>query len=317
VHPSGACFVGIDVAQQSLVVARYPGGEEGSWTNDEGGVAALVEKVTAIAPTLVVLEATGGYEVPVTAHLAAAGVAVAVVNPRQVRDFAKAMGKLAKTDQIDASILARFADAVRPEPRPLRNGQAEELAGLVARRTEIVTMLTAERNRRSTALPVVRAHIEAHLEWLAGELAILNTQLRQRIQESPLWREKEQLLRTAPGVGPVVATTLLADLPELGTLTRQKIAALVGVAPLNCDSGKWRGKRRIWGGRASVRRVLYMAALSAAQHNWLIRPFYQRLIAAGKKEKVALTACAHKLLTILNAMVHHQTSFRQPEVQTS
>jgi transposase len=317
VNPSGACFVGIDVAQQSLVVARYPGGDEGAWTNDDVGMVALVEKVSALAPTLVVVEATGGYELPVTARLAAAGVPVAVVNPRQVRDFARALGKLAKTDQIDASTLARFADAVRPEPRPLPDTQTVELAGLVERRSEIVTMLTAERNRRSTALPTVQARIAAHIAWLVEELAALTLLLRQRIQESPRWRAQDHLLRTVPGVGPVVATTLLADLPELGTLTRQKIAALVGVAPLNRDSGKWRGKRRIWGGRAGVRRVLYLAALVAARHNGLIRPFYQRLIAAGKKVKVALVACAHKLLTILNAMVKHQAPFRQPEVQAS
>ncbi len=257
------------------------------------------------------LEATGGYEVPVVAELGTAGLAVAVVNPRQVRDFAKASGRLAKTDRIDAQVLAHFAEALRTGDRPLPDAQGQELAALVERRRQVVALRTAEQNRLGvTRIPQVRAHIQAHLEWLDADLKGLDDELHRRLQASPLWQERETLLRSVPGVGPIVALTLLADLPELGRLSHAQIAALVGVAPLNRESGTWRGRRTIWGGRAAVRAALYMGTLRATCCNPLIRVFYQRLVAKGKAKKVALVACMHKLLTILNAMVRHQTSWQ-------
>ena len=310
-------FIGIDVAHDHLDVAVYPTADTWTLPYDDTAVADLVHRLQTLAPERIVLEATGGYETMVTAALGAADLAVAVVNPRQVRAFATALGQVAKTDRIDALVLARFAAAIKPEPRPLPDAQTQELSALVARRTEIVAMLTAEGNRRRTALPSVRAGIEKHITWLRDELAALNEALQQLIHDSPLWREKEDLLRSVTGVGPVVAATLLAELPELGTLTGKRIAALVGVAPMNRDSGRRRGKRRIFGGRGALRRVLYMAARSAAKHNWLICPFYERLIAAGKPEKVALTACMHKLLLILNAMVKNHERFRLPTGATT
>jgi transposase len=260
---------------------------------------------------LVVLEATGGLEIPLTGVLAAAGVPVAVVNPRQVRDFAKAAGKLAKTDALDAQVLAHFAEVMRPEPRPLPDAQTQTLAAILARRRQLVEMLTAEKNRLGSARPPVRKSLRTHIAWLERELAHTDSDLAHAIRESPVWREKDELLRSTPGVGPVLTTTLLADLPELGALTSKQITALVGVAPLNHDSGTWRGKRAVWGGRAQVRAVLYMGALVAARFNPVIRAFYQRLCAAGKAKKVALTACMRKLLTILNAMMKHRTAWRQ------
>lgn len=310
-------FIGIDVAHDHLDVAVYPTTDTWTLPYDDTAVADLVHRLQTLAPERIVLEATGGYETMVTAALGAADLAVAVVNPRQVRAFATALGQVAKTDRIDALVLARFAAAIKPEPRPLPDAQTQELSALVARRTEIVAMLTAEGNRRRTALPSVRAGIEKHITWLRDELAALNEALQQLIHDSPLWREKEDLLRSVTGVGPVVAATLLAELPELGTLTGKRIAALVGVAPMNRDSGRRRGKRRIFGGRGALRRVLYMAARSAAKHNWLICPFYERLIAAGKPDKVALTACMHKLLLILNAMVKNHERFRLPTGATT
>ena len=253
------------------------------------------------------LEATGGFEVDVAGALAAAGLPTAVVNPRQVRDFARATGLLAKTDQLDAQALAHFAEAVRPEPRPLPDAQAQELSALLLRRRQLVDMLTAEKNRVSLAAARIRPQIQTHIAWLQQQLADLDRDLGQLIRSSPVWRAKDDLLRSVPGVGPVLATTLVASLPELGTLTRQQIAALVGVAPLNRDSGTWRGRRTVWGGRAHVRAVLYMSTLVAVRHNPALRAFYERLRHAGKLPKVALTACMRKLLTILNAMLKHQT----------
>jgi transposase len=307
--------IGIDVARETLAIAASPSGESWEAANDEAGIDALALRLLPLRPALIVAEATGGYEIPLVAHLSARGLPVAVINPRQARDFARATGRLAKTDRIDAAVLAQLGATLAPPVRPLPDEQTQELAALLARRAEIVTMLVAERNRRATARPTVRARIERHIAWLEEELAALNTDLRGRIEASPIWRAKEDLLRTAKGVGPVVATTLLADLPELGSLTHKQIAKLVGVAPLNRDSGKWRGKRRIFGGRAHVRRVLFLAARVAARFNPVIQPFYARLIKAGKPEKVAVTACARKLLVILNAMVRHQTPFHIPEVQ--
>jgi transposase len=261
----------------------------------------------ALAPALVVLEATGGREVGLVAALVTAGVPVAVVNPRQVRRFAQAVGQLAKTDALDAQLLARFADVVRPEPRPVPDAQAQQLSALLARRQQLVAMLTAERQRFPTAVPAVQVRIRSHIHWLEAELADVDGQLQAAVQASPAWREREDLLRSVPGIGPTTALTLLADLPELGTLDRKAIAALVGVAPLACDSGTLRGRRIVWGGRARVRSALYMATLVATRHNPLIRAFYTKLCAAGKPKKAALVACMHKLLLILNAILRQGT----------
>jgi transposase len=310
--PSSESYVGIDVAKAQLDIAVRPSGPQWVTSNDEAGIGELVGRLQVAPPALVVLEATGGLEVPVAAALAAAGLPVAVVNPRQVRDFARAIGQLAKTDALDAQVLARFAEVVHPTPRALPDAQAQEFSALLARRRQLVAMLSAERQRLDTILPAVRSHIQRHIAWLEQELRDLDRLLQERVHASPLWREQEDLLRSVPGVGPTTALTLLAELPELGRLDRKAIAALVGVAPLNCESGTWRGRRVVWGGRARVRTVLYMAALVASRHNPIIAAFYQRLCAAGKPKKVALTACMHKLLTILNAMVRHHTSWQLP-----
>ena len=260
------------------------------------------------------LEATGGLEVPVTAALAAAGLAVAVVNPRQVRDFAKAVGQLAKTDVLDARVLARFAEVVRPAPRPLPDAEAAALSALLTRRRQVIAMLVAEQQRLPSTPPALRPRVEAHLGWLRQERDDLDRELRRRIRQSPTWRADDDLLQSVPGVGPVLATTRIAELPELGTLDRKRIAALVGVAPLTCESGILRGRRIVWGGRAQVRAALWMGTLVAVQHNPVVRRFYARLVAAGKPKKVALTACMHKLLTILNALLRRRTRW-QPSPQ--
>ena len=303
---SAQVFVGIDVSKGQLDIALRPEGRFAA-PNDEAGFAQVIERLRAVPPTLVVLEATGGLEIPLTGALAAAGVPVVVVNPRHVRDFAKAAGKLAKTDALDAQTLAHFAEVMRPEPRPLPDEQTQALAAIVTRRRQLVEMLTAEKNRLASARKPVRKSLRAHITWLERELAHTDSDLAHAIRESPLWREKDELLRSAPGVGPVLTATLLANLPELGTLTGKQIAALVGVAPLNRDSGTLRGKRTVWGGRAQVRAVLYMGAIVAARFNPVIRAFSQRLRAAGKAKKVVLTACMRKLLVILNAMLRHRT----------
>ncbi len=299
-------FVGIDVAKHTLDIAVHASAERWSVPHTEAGVAELVARLTAATPTLIVLEATGGLERPCVSALAAAGLLVVVVNPRQVRDFAKALGQLAKTDAIDAGVLAHFGAAVRPPVRPLPDAATQHLAALVTRRRQLVEMLTAERNRLTTAPKPLRKDLEAHIRWLERRIAGVDTDLDQAIRTSPCWRAQEDLLRSVPGVGPIVARTLLAELPELGTLSHKAIATLVGLAPLNRDSGLFRGRRMIWGGRATVRAVLYMGALAAVRFNPVLRAFYERLRAAGKLPKVALTACMHKLLTILNAMVKHQ-----------
>jgi transposase len=303
----GAVFIGIDVGKAHLDVAERPSGATWRVAHDEAGLTGLVERWRAQPPTLIVLEATGGLEVDVAAALGTAGLAVVVVNPRQVRHFAQAIGQLAKTDRLDAGLLARFADVVRPTPRPLPDAQAQALTALVTRRSQIVAMLVAEQQRLHTAPAAVRARVETHVRWLRTERAALEEELRQTIEQSPLWREHDDLLRSVPGVGPALATTLIADLPELGRLNRKEIAALAGVAPFNCDSGQHRGRRVIWGGRAQLRAALYMGTLVGVRHNPVLRPFYARLITAGKPKKVALVACMHKLLIILNAMVAHHT----------
>lgn len=298
-------YVGIDVSKESLDVAVCPSGQQWNFTSDDKGIDQVVTCIQELSPTLVVLEATGGIELPIAASLGTAGVPVAVVNPRQVRDFAKATGQLAKTDALDAHSLAHFAAAIRPTPRILPDAIAQEFSAILTRRRQLVEMLTAERNRFHAARKSVRERIQSHISWLEQELNDTNEDLDQTIRRSPLWREKNSLLQSAPGVGPVLSKTLLAQLPELGTLNRKQIAALVGVAPFNRDSGKYRGKRTVWGGRATVRAVLYMATLTATRSNPIIKAFYERLCAAGKAKKVALTACMRKLLTILNAMLKH------------
>ena len=263
-----------------------------------------------LGPALVLLEATGGLELPLVAVLAAAALPVVVVNPRQVRDFAKATGTLAKTDALDAGVLAHFADVVRPDVRPLKDAETQVLNSLTARRRQVMAMLVSEKNRLGTAIGAVSPRIEAPIAWLEQELSDLDQGLRQTLRRSPVWREKDDLLRTVPGVGPQLSLTLLAHLPALGTLDRRQIAALVGVAPFNRDSGARRGKRHVWGGRSRVRAVLYMGTLAATRFNPVIRDFYQRLLAAGKPKKLALVACMRKLLVILNAMLKQRSSWR-------
>ena len=305
-----ATYVGIDVAKEMLDVALRPTGERWRVEHDAAGLEQLLARLQAPAPALIVLEATGGLELELVAALAAAALPVVVVNPRQVRDFARATGRLAKTDALDAAVLAHFAEAVRPPQRPLSDAQTQTLRQLLTRRRQLVVMRVAEGQRLTRAGAAVRPGIEAHLAWLEQQLSALEDELRQALQQSPVWRERDALLRSVPGVGEQLSLTLLAELPELGRLDRRQAAALVGVAPFNRDSGRMRGRRTIWGGRARVRAMLYMGALSASRHNPLIRAFYQRLLAAGKPKKVALTACMRKLLVILNAMLKHHTPWR-------
>jgi transposase len=295
-------FIGIDVAKAQLEFACRPSGETGAVQNDEGGIHALVERCQALAALLIVCEATGGYEAALVAALATAGLPIVVANPRQVRDFAKATGQLAKTDAIDAQVLALFAERVRPAPRPLPNADGEALDALLTRRRQLVEMLGAERNRLLIARPAVRRDLQQHIRFLERRLREADDDLHTAVKASPVWRVKDDLLQSVPGGGRVVSLTLLAELPGLGRLSHKEIAALVGVAPLNRDSGTWRGKRLVYGGRAPVRAVLYMAALVASRRNPVIRAFYERLRAAGKPAKVALTACMRKLLVILNAI---------------
>jgi transposase len=310
-------FVGIDVALAELVVAVRPTLDTWTVPNDDAGLALLVERLGALRPSLVVLEATGGYERAVVGTLAAAGVPLVVANPRQVRDFARATGQLAKTDIVDAHSLALFAERVHPEPRTLPDAATQALDALLTRRRQLVGMLTAERHRLPLAPAPVRASLRQHIRWLERRVKTIDRDLDRTIQTSAVWRATEDLLRTAPGVGPILSRTLLGALPELGTLTHKRIAALVGVAPLARDSGTRHGARAIWGGRAPVRASLYMGTLAATRCNPVIRDFYDRLLASGKPKKVALTACMHKLLTILNAMVRSNTVWRTMTAQTT
>ena len=302
-------FVGIDVSKDFLDVAVF-NGESWRVSNNEDGFATLTARLQALPVRLTVLEATGGIEVSVAAALAVAHIPVVVVNPRQVRDFARATGLLAKTDRLDAQAIARFAEAVKPVPRPLPDAQARELDGQVTRRRQVVEMLVMERNRLRQALPSLRPIIQAHIDWLRAQQDQLDAQLDAVIRQSPLWLEREQLYRSMKGVGPVFAHTLIAELPELGTTNHKCVAALVGVAPFNRDSGTLRGKRSIWGGRESVRNALYMASLSATRFNPDIKAYYEHLLAQGKEKKVARVACMHKMLTILNAMARTGTRWR-------
>jgi len=289
-------YAGIDVSKAYLDAAERPEGGEArpGWrvANDAAGIDALVARLLGI----------GGSEV-----VALAGLPVAIVNPRRVRDFARGVGRLAKTDELDAQALAHYGEAVRPEPKPLPDAQAEEFGALLARRRQVVGMLTAEKNRLHSSVGRVRAHAVEHIAWLEGQMGELDRELDRAVRGSALWREKDELLRSVPGVDPVLSTTLLAELPELGELDHGKVAALAGVAPLNRDSGKLRGRRTVWGGRARLRAALYMGALTGVRFNPVLKEFYERLLAAGKPKKVALTACMHKLLTILNAMLRHRT----------
>jgi transposase len=303
-------FVGIDVSKAQLDVALRPTDDCWPVSNDESGIAGLVERLRTVQPTLVVLEATGGLEVPVTGALAEAGLPV-VVNPRHARDFAKATGRLAKTASLEARGLAPFAAAVRPPPRPLPDAQAQALSALLTRRRQLVQMLTAERRRLQTAPQPIRADIQAHITWLTRRLARTDDDVAAAIHASPLCHATDEILQSTPGVGPILSWTLVVEVPELGVLNRQEIAALIGVAPLNRDSGTVRGKRAVWGGRAHVRAVLYMSTLAAVRHNPILKVFYERLRAVGKAPKVALTACMRKLLTILNAMLKHRTPWRE------
>ena len=304
-------FVGIDVSKRRLDVAVRPTGETWNGANDAAAVAALVEWLRARGPVrLIVVEATGGYEGAVAAALAAADLPVVIVNPRQVRDFARGLGQLAKTDTIDAAVLAHFAEVVRPAVRPAADELAATLHGWLGRRRQLLEMLSAEKQRLLMAPPAVRSQIQAHVQWLRARLQEIDRELDQVLRRSPVWRADEDLLRTVPGVGPVLARTLLGDVPELGRLNRKQIAALVGVAPFNWDSGAHRGTRHIAGGRAPVRAVLYMATVAAVRANPVLRAFFQRLCAAGKPKKLALTACMRKLLTILNAMMHSRTAWK-------
>ena len=293
----------MDVSSTHLDTGILPGAQTLRFSNDSEGIDQLVRHLAELRPVGIVMEATGSLELPLATQLALAGLPVAIVNPRQVRDFAKAMGRLAKTDAIDALVLARFAQAVRPAARPLTDPQTRELRALADRRRQLVDMLTAESNRLRTAQEPVKPQIEEHVRWLRASINDVDGDLQDLIRSSPLWRERERLLRSVPGVGPTLSINLLAHLPELGHLDRGQIASLVGVAPLNRDSGVFRGRRKIWGGRSHVRSSLYMATLVASRYNPVIRDFYRRLCEAGKPKKLALAACMRKLLVILNSLM--------------
>lgn len=303
-------WVGLDVAKGHLDAAILPSQTRLHVPNDDSGHATLVATLRTAAPTLIVLEASGGYETAVASALALAGLPVAVVNPRQVRDFARALGYLAKTDALDALVLARFAERVQPTPRPLADAEAADLAALVARRRQLTDMLVAERNRLALARPPVRKRLREHVRWLEAHLTEVDAEIADRIRRSPLWRDRDHLLQSVPGLGPRTSSVLLASLPELGTGSGHALAALVGLAPFNVDSGQWRGRRTTWGGRADVRAALYMATLVATRCNPVCRAFYRRLLTAGKPKKVALVATMHKLLLILHAMVKHSTPWQ-------
>lgn len=295
-------YIGIDVSKAALDI-RVADGESWQTENADRAMEALCERIRALEPTLIVFESTGGYELRAAAVLAAAGLPVAVVNGRQIRRYAQAIGKLAKTDRIDAEVLARFAAAVQPPVRPLPDAATRELEALITRRRQLVAMATAEENRLHTAVPAMRREIKTHLRWLRRQIAKLDQAIDDQVRRSPVFRARDDLLQSVPGVGGTTSRTLIALLPELGTLDRKRIAALVGVAPFNRDSGTRRGRRAVWGGRARVRSALYMAAFVGMRRNPILQAFHDRLRAAGKPFKVAIVACMHKLLLILNAMV--------------
>lgn len=305
-------WVGVDVSKDHVDVVALPSGQRWRVSRDDAGLSAVAAALVPLGPAGVVVEATGGYEVAVVTALALATLPVAVVNPRQVRDFAKGLQRLAKTDAIDAWVLARFGAVTQPAPRPLDDAATLDLTALVQRRRQLVEMLVAEKNRLGLARPAVRRRLQTHITWLERELAAAETDIATRIRESPVWRDREQLLRSVPGIGPSTSSLLITSLPELGRATPLELAALVGVAPFAADSGRWRGVRRIWGGRADVRTGLYMAALTGIRCNAVLRAFYTRLRAAGKPFKVAIVAVIHKLLTILTAIVRDQRPWTVP-----
>lgn len=307
-------FVGIDVSKQWLDVAVHNRPDTWRVSNAPTGWLNLVKRLKKLKPSLVVLEATGGFEMLVTAELHHADLPVVVMNAKRVRDFARATGRLAKTDKLDAQVIAHFAAAVRPALRALPSEQEEQLTALLPRRRQLVDMRTVEQNRLATVRESMRSQIEEHIQWLNQSLDDLDTEIDDFIRHSPTWQANDDLLQSAPGVGRVTSSTLLAMLPELGQLNRQEIAALAGLAPMNKDSGKKQGRRRIFGGRASVRSVLYMATLSATRFNPVIKVFYASLLKRGKDKKVALTACMRKLLVILNAMMRTRQPWRSVAV---
>lgn len=304
-------FIGIDISKNTLDAADYMTQETWQTANNEEGIASLVESLFSLNPPLIVLEATGGLEIPLASALAMGRLPVAVVNPRQVRDFAKATGKLAKTDVIDSLVLAHFASAIRPEARKIKDVESLKLSALVTRRRQLIEMLTKEKTRLKQASKWTCEDIKEHIESLKKRLYKIDGDLSMAIRDSPVWHERDLIIQSLPGAGPILSVSLLAGVPELGTLNRRQVAALIGVAPLNRDSGKFRGRRCIWGGRANVRAVLYMAAVTAIQCNPLIRSFYTRLIEKGKPFKIAITACMRKLLTILNTMIKTKTLWNQ------
>jgi transposase len=307
-------FVGIDVSKDTLDVCVYPTQDSFCVPNSPDGLDELIKRLKPIESQLIVFEATGGYETLAVSLLAAARLPVVVVNARQVRDFAKSIGQLAKTDRIDAGVIARFASAVKPELRPVKDSPSQELTGLVTRRRQIVDMIVAETNRLKASSRRTGRDIQAHIRWLQKRLKQVDDEIKRDIKNGPLWRTRDHILQSAPGVGPTTSATLISCLPELGQLDNKKIACLIGVAPLNRDSGRYKGRRTIWGGRGQVRAVLYMSTLSAMRSNPVIRQFYQRLREAGKCFKVAIVACMRKLLIILNAMVRNQTMWRKSEI---
>jgi transposase len=315
-QPTRGVNVGIDVAKDTLEIAVRPSNEEWSTNNRIEDFPTLIEKLRQIAPERIIIEATGGWEIPLANHLATAGLPVIIINPRQARDFAKATGKLTKTDKVDARGLAHFGEAVKPEVRPLPDEQTQALAALLTRRRQLVEMLAAEKNRLVTVQhrPVLKRDVEEHIKWLEKRIGQFDDDLRQQLEKSTAWRVNDQLLQSVPGVGDVTSKTLLSQLPEIGTLSDKEIAALVGVAPHACDSGKRKGQAHIRGGRANVRSILYMAALTAIRCNPVIKAFYQRLLAKGKLKKVALTACMRKLLVILNSMINKQKSWNPEQI---
>lgn len=317
-QPSSACFVGIDVAKAQLDIHLRPSGEAFSTPRDSTALEVLVERLKPLAPSLIVLEASGGFEIMVAAALSTAGLPVAVVNPRQIRDFARATGRLAKTDALDAAVIALFAERIRPPLRALPDAAARELAELLGRRRQIVDMMSAERNRlqQVQSKPLMR-RLAAHLAWLEKELGGVERDLDAAIRASPLWHERVELMLEVPGVGPAVSRTLLVQLPELGQLSRRQIGALAGLAPINRDSGSKRGTRGIRGGRSELRAALFMASWVGVRHNPVLKRFFDRLRAAGKPRMVAMVACMRKLLTILNAMIRDNKPWHSVETAAS
>jgi transposase len=308
-------YVGIDVAKDSMEVTVHEGKEHWNYANDESGLAKLVTKMKKLSPNLIVLEATGGYEITIAAEIQSNGFPVAVVNPRHIRDFAKSVGILAKTDILDARVIARFAATVQPPSRVLPESETQELGAIIMRRKQMIAMLTAEKNRLQQANQAVKERIQIHITWLKQELDDINKEMNKMVQNNEEWKEKDEIIQSVPGVGPNLSFTLLADFPELGTLNRKQTAALSGIAPFNRDSGTLRGKRTIWGGRDIVRTATYMSAFVAIRYNPLLKCFFQRLVAAGKPYKVAIVACMRKLLCILNAMLKNRTTWNYRDTQ--